>query len=194
MAEIKSALEIALEKADKLGKLDKAELEEQKWIDEGKKRAAKYLNDQEQTDISSLLDDAPPQHIQKILTGVMDVLLRNIILPREDEQWALIRKAMDGIRTIKGSTGEQALAQMEQLLQAYQQTRNQYFEQIKAQMQGRLGDLKQAFAQQYGMDMAEQLDVEAIPEFQKEWARISSEIQNQFEQQLQPLKEYLRQL
>ncbi len=194
MAEIKSALEIALEKADKLGKLDKSKIEEQKWIDEGKKRAAKYLNNPEQTDLSSLLADAPPQQIQKILQGVMDVLLRNIILPREEEQWTLIKKAMNGIRTVKGSTADQALAQIEQLLHAYQQTRNQYFEQIKAQMQGRLGDLKQAVAQQYGMGMAEQLDVEAIPEFQQEWARISSEIQSQFEQQLHPLKEYLRQL
>ncbi len=194
MGEIKSALEIALEKADKLGKLDKAELEAQKWMDEGRKIAAKYMNDPEQTDLRSQLSNVPPEHLSKILQGIMDVLLRNIILPREDEQWQLIKKAMNGIKDIKGSTAEQALAQMEQLLHAYQQTRNQYLEQVKAQMQGRLGDLKQAVAQQYGMDMAEQLDVETIPEFQQEWAKISSEIQSQFEQQLMPLKEYLRQL
>ncbi len=194
MAEIKSALEIALEKADKLGKLDKAELEAQKWIEKGKKTAARYLNEPEQADLASSLNDAPPEHIQKILQGIMDVLLRNIILPREDEQWNLIKRAMNGIRTIKGTTADQALAQMEQLLHAYQQTRSQYFEQVKAQMQGRLGELKQAVAQQYGTGMAEQLDIEAVPEFQQEWARISSEIQAQFEQQLQPLKEYLRQL
>ena len=194
MAEIKSALEIALEKADKLGKLDKAELEAQKWIEKGKKTAATYLNEPEQADLAGSLNDAPPEHIQKILQGIMDVLLRNIILPREDEQWNLIKRAMNGIRTIKGTTADQALAQMEQLLHAYQQTRSQYFEQVKAQMQGRLGELKQAVAQQYGTGMAEQLDIEAVPEFQQEWARISSEIQAQFEQQLQPLKEYLRQL
>ena len=44
MGEIKSALEIALEKADKLGKLSKEELEAQKWEEEGKKKAVLLMS------------------------------------------------------------------------------------------------------------------------------------------------------
>ncbi len=58
-------------------------------------------------------------------------------------------------------------------------------------MQDHLGGIRQAVSQQYGTAMSNELDVDSLPEFQKEWSRISSEITDQFEQQLTPLKEYL---
>ncbi|MCK4604307.1 MAG: hypothetical protein KAU41_06355, partial [Deltaproteobacteria bacterium] len=120
--------------------------------------------------------------------------LRNIVLPRDKDQWPGIKKALSGFVELKGSVANQIIPRIEQLMESYEQTRDQYHEQLKMQMQNHLGGIKQAISQQYGTAMASEIDVDSLPEFQKEWSRISSEITDQFEQQLIPLKAHLKEL
>ncbi len=192
MAEIKSALEIALERAEKIGKASKKELEADRWLNEGRKLGAKYIR--EGGDLKSRLSGIDPGHLREVVSGVMEVLLRNIVLPREEEQWDGINRAMEGIECLKGSMAGQALGNLRELLSAYQQTRQRYMDQVKMQMQGKVAGLQQMVTQQYGPGMASEIDVEALPEFQQEWSKISGQIDEQFLQQLDPLKRYLENL
>ncbi len=194
MAEIRSALEIALEKAERLGKASKEELEAGKWVDEGRRMGARYLNDPEEKDLKGLVSQAPPENLGAVLKGVGEVLLRNVVLPRDRDQLPVIKKALSGILEIKGSMAGQAVSRIEELVEAYLQTKDHYYQQLKAQMQSRLGGVQQALAQQYGMGIPEGMDLEAMPEFQQEWANLSSQLRDQFEEQLAPLKKYLEQL
>jgi hypothetical protein len=59
MAEIKSAFEIAMERAEKIGSFSKEELEAQKWEEEGKKTAAAFLNGKIET-LQEGLRQIPP--------------------------------------------------------------------------------------------------------------------------------------
>ena len=183
MGEIRSALEIALEKADKLGSISKEELAQQKWNDEGKKIAAAYI--QGRTDS---LQDAVSQlegaDVRAVLDGIMDVLLRNILLPRDESQWDSINRALKGVMEIKGSMAGQVVPQIEQLLRTYRQTLDQYQQQFKEQINQRMGGQGM-----YGMDANE---LQALAAMEQEWSKISSQINDQFEQQLAPMKEYLR--
>ncbi len=189
MGEIKSALEIAMERADRIGKASKKELEESKWTEEGRRIAAKYLKNQ--AELKEELGKASPESLPVILKGVTEILLRNIVLPRQKEQWPDINRALDGIIEIKGSIANQVVDSIKQLLEAYEQTKDRYLEQLRLQMQGKLGGVQQAIAQQYGMGAASNIDVESLPEFQQEWSRISSEISEQFDQQLSQFKAYI---
>jgi len=60
-------------------------------------------------------------------------------------------------------------------------------------MENQLGGIRQAVSQQYGAAIAAEINVNSLPEFQKEWSRISSEINDHFEQKLILLKAHLEQ-
>lgn len=193
MAEIRSAIEIAMEKADRLGRATKEDLEREKWINHGHRIVARYMQG-EIKDLETGFSDISGNELSLVLKGATEILLRHIILPRDKDQWPYIKKALSGFVELKGSVANQIIPRIEQLLQSYEQTRDQYSEQLKMQMQNQLGGIKQAISQQYGAAIASEIDVNSLPEFQKEWSQISSEITDQFEQQLIPLKEYLQEL
>jgi len=193
MGEIRSSIEIAMEKADRLGRITKEDLETEKWLDCGHRIVATYMQG-EIEGLAAALSDISKKEMPLVLKGVTEILLRNIVLPRDKDQWSGIKKALSGFVELKGSLVNQIIPRIEQLLKNYEQTRDQYREQLKMQMEDQLGGIRQAISQQYGTAIGSQIDVNSLPEFQKEWSRISIEITDQFEQQLIPLKEYLKQL
>jgi len=184
MGEIRSALEIALEKADKLGKINKEEVEQQRWADEGKKIAAYYIQGKVDS-LENALSELEGCNMNAVLDGVLDVLLRNVMLPRDAMQWDTINRALKGLAEIKGSSAAQVVPQIEQLLRTYEQTRDQYRQQFKEQVNQRMGGAQGM----YDMDPGE---MQALAALEQEWTKISSQINEQFEQQLMPMKEYLR--
>lgn len=191
MAEIKSSLEIALEKAAKMGRATQEEMDMERWLAQGRKLGARYMN-AEITELAESLNGIAPQALPSVLAGISDIFLRNIHLPRDKSQQDDIKRACSGLLQIKGSIIQQYVTYIDQLITQYEQVKNQYLQQLKAQMQMKLGSMKQAMAQQYGMAAASSLNVEMLPEFQKEWSEISRELDNQFGGQLEALKAYLR--
>ncbi len=189
MGEIKSALEIALERAEKIGKASKEDLERSRWEEEGRKIAVKFMN--QELDLKEAVAAFAPEAIPHLIRAMTEVFARNIFLPREKDHWQSIEKALKGLQELKGTAILQVIENIRYLLQSYEQTRQQYLQQMKVRFQGQLNGLKQALAQQYGMNTAENVDVESLPEFQQEWMKISSEIDSQYDQQLQQLKSYL---
>jgi hypothetical protein len=190
MAEIRSALEIAMEKADRLGKAGNEELEANELLDRGRRLAARYMQDEE-TDLRASLHYSSAAQLSFLLKGAVDILVRNIVLPRDKDQWAAINKALKGLVELRGSSAQQVIPEIRQLLEAYEQTRKRYYEQVKSGMQRKLGSMQKAIAQQYGTEAAASINVDALPEFQQEWSKISADIKEQFEQQLTSLKTYL---
>jgi len=191
MAEIRSTLEIALEKADRLGKAKKEELEQERWQEEGKRIAARFLHD-ELKNLREKIGEIPPGSMKQAIDGATDVLVRNIVLPRDPSQWDTIKRAINGIIEIKGSPITQVTDRIMEILRMYEQTANQYKQQLKMQFQAKISGLKEALAQQYGEHVASNLDVESIPEFQQEWSKYRGEIESQFNQQLDQMKDYIR--
>jgi len=192
MAEIRSSLDIALEKAARLGSVDKEEMARQTRVERGRRLAVTFLQSRDAT-MRSLLEGVDPQGFQDVMAGVFQVLMRNIILPR-DEQRTEIDRALAGIGELKGSSARGILSQIDQLIDAYLQNKKHYYEQLKVQMEGKLGGLQEAMAQQYGMRGMARLSAESIPQFQQEWAKLSSEIAEQFQQRLDLLKANLEHL
>ncbi len=192
MAEIKSSIEIAMEKADRLGRAAKEEFDAEKWLDHGRRIVARYLRG-EIEDLKADFSDIPGNELPTVLKGAAETLLRNIVLPRDKDQWPGIKKALSGFVDLKGSTANQIISRIEELLKNYEQTRDQHYEQLKMQMENQLGGIRQAVSQQYGAAIAAEINVNSLPEFQKEWSRISSEINDHFEQKLILLKAHLEQ-
>ena len=84
MAEIKSALELALEKAEQYGRASKEDLRQDKFKEEGRQLAVRYLKE-EDVDLKKELAAMPPEAQPAARQAMKEVFLRNIILPREGE-------------------------------------------------------------------------------------------------------------
>ena len=74
MAEIKSSIEIAMEKADRLGRAAKEEFDTEKWLDHGRRIVARYLRG-EIEDLKADFSDIPGNELPTVLKGAAETLL-----------------------------------------------------------------------------------------------------------------------
>ena len=82
MDEIKSALEIAMEKIEKLGEATAEERLEWKYVPEGEKLAAGYLK--EDCNLAAELSKYGEKERKYATEGAANILIRNINLPKND--------------------------------------------------------------------------------------------------------------
>ena len=193
MADIKSAYEIAMEKADKIPKATGEEMLKWKYTPEGEKLAAKYLK--EDIDLAAELGKFAPDISGYVVSGVMAILVRNINLPRTDVLKKTNKRVMDGIKVIKKDkvAVENLFSQVRRLFSHYseqgEQQRRQAYQQVKASFEAKI---QQALQQQMGSSAAGlKIDVEKQPQFQEEWHKYLNQLDSQY---IKLLEEYKQQL
>ena len=186
MADIKSALELALEKAERYGKASKEEVAAAQYQERGRHLAVQYLKGE--GDLEADLKSLPPQPSLPP-AAIKEVFLRNLILPRKgaadsrlDRAWGLLLPA----------DNRQAMArhqaELGQLLQQFTQIRNNALQQLKARFAAKIGQMQRAMEAKYGPE-GERLEVEQLPQFQEEWRRFLGQLHDQFDPMLEELKE-----
>lgn len=87
--EIKSALEIALEKAERIGKASKEELELYQLKEEAQRLSAKFLRNELsdfEDKFNEFLQNKTSQQKRIIYQSIIDVFLKNIVLPKSEYQ------------------------------------------------------------------------------------------------------------
>ncbi len=192
MGDIKSALEIAMEKAEKLGKATDEERLRWKYIPEGEKLAARYIKQ----DCNLVVELSQYEdNIKKcIIEGVADILIRNINLPNSHLAKRNNRKAMDGLKTVKSDKAsvENVYSKMRRIFNHYvgqgEQQRKQAYESLKAEFEAKI---KQALLQQLGSFVGIKIDVERQPQFQEEWRKIKTQLDSQYVKLLDEYKQEL---
>ncbi len=193
MAEIKSAFEKAMERAEQFGRLSGEEIESGVHLDQGRRLAARYLR-QEDLNLSALLEAEPAEARPHVMKGVVDTLLRNIILPRDDDAYQNVKKAMKALLKLKKNNvkAQKLLGHTEEIIQHYRRTVQDAREQLKARFEARLGDLQRQLQSQAGTPL--KIDVEKQPQFQDEWLQVSAEISDHYNKLMEQQKEALRNL
>lgn len=202
--EVKSALEIALERASRLGKLAPEEAQELKWHPEGERLAALYLRGE--ADLSTELARVPADGFKYALKALVQVLVANLGLPRRDADAATNRKVAAALKALcaDGRALDALLKNLDyvleqytthgkqQLQQGYEVLKQQFFValQRQQQQQGQLPGQPQAQAQR----KLQPADVETLPEFQSQWRATVAEFEQQYEQHLAPLRQQLQAL
>jgi len=192
MGDIKSALEIAMEKAEKLGKATDEERLRWKYVPEGEKLAARYIKQ----DCNLVVELSQYEdNIKKcIIEGVADILIRNINLPNSHLAKRNNRKAMDGLKTVKSDKAsvENVYSKMRRIFNHYvgqgEQQRKQAYESLKAEFEAKI---KQALLQQLGSFVGIKIDVERQPHFQEEWRKIKTQLDSQYVKLLDEYKQEL---
>lgn len=195
MAQIKSALELALENtADIVG--DKAAIKRKELEEQGRRLASKFLFDLEATsdELAKALKETKKEDRGPVKTSAIDVLLANITLPREEVDEDLLKRIGEGIAVVTGEKKQAAntLDQLTQFFQQYLQNREQILDHLKRQYQPQLDAKQEALSRQYGQKVA--LQPEQDPDFMQLLNRNIGRLEEQYQQALDQAKGEIREL
>ena len=192
MAEIKSTLDMVMERAARIGTASKEDINHEEAVKKGMRLAACYLRGDD-VHLQEELHKEPDANKRFVLKGVVQTMLRNIVLPREAEQQELAEKAMNGLVEASQAGGEllQVFGEMKKILDQYLQHRQQLQDQLKAQFAQQMEMMQQNLAQQTGMSM--KLDPSQHPKYQEEWQRIQAELNDQYGRALEQYKKLVEQ-
>ncbi|MFZ5761171.1 MAG: DUF6657 family protein [Thermodesulfobacteriota bacterium] len=193
MAEIRSTLEMVLERAARMeaeassGRVSGEEKEK-----EGMRLAAAFMRGESVDLLASLAPTGPESlHCKR---GMVVALLRNILLPRHGEELAQAAKAMEGLMELARGVAELApvFPEMKSILERYQSHQEQLKKQLEDQFAQQMAMMEKTLAQQTGMKM--KLQPAQHPKFAEEWQRIRLELQDQYGRALNQYKEYINKL
>ena len=190
--EIKSALEIAMEKVDKLGEVTEQERLKWKYVPEGEKLAARYLK--QNLNLLAELSQYEESARKYIIEGAQEILARNINLPRNDAAKRNNKRAMDGLKILKNDKAsvENVYSRIRRIFEHYgeqgESQRKQAYESLKTDFEARI---QQAVKQQLGTFAGIKIDVERQPQFQEEWRKLQAQLDLQYIKLLDDYKQEL---
>ncbi len=191
MAEIRSTLEMVLERAARLEAEAGDSLSKDEKSQEGMRLAAQYLRGEE-VDFAELLA-TPADERALLVQGAVNVLLRNINLPREEDDQAGAGQAMMGMLQLGQDPQLQAvLEEMKKILSQYLQHKQQLRGQIEEQFAQQMGMMEQSMAQQTGVQM--KIEPDQHPKFAEEWQKVMVQLNEKYGAALEQHKAYIQQL
>lgn len=155
---------------------------------DGMRQAAAYLRG-EKSSLAALLAASPSEAQPDLRRGMALTLLRNISLPRDEEQLGPAEKAMTGLLELAGTGGEmlRLLGDMKKILEQYLTHQRQLRQQLAEQFSQQLAMLEGDLARRTGVAM--KLGPEQHPKFQEEWQRIQDELNSQYGRALEQHKQ-----
>jgi hypothetical protein len=135
MAEIKSTLELVMERAARMGKAGNDELQQEDERRLGMKLAADFLDSQIES-LTDALAEQPGQQQMTIRSGMVETLLRNIFLYRDEFGKERTDKAVNGLLEISGNAGDvrTICSELQHILGQYNQHRDQLRQQLEDQI------------------------------------------------------------
>jgi len=161
---IKSAWEIALEKTSDI-KADKKALAEKELLEQGKRLASQYLEDEERYPLMEALAGLPAESRRKAMQGALTTLLANLTLPLSDLTEQRNKLAMKGLLSLASQEKAvaQILRQIDGFFQSFRAERDRLTQMLEQQYKPRLRQKQEALAKQLGAVV--ELKAEQDPEF-----------------------------
>lgn len=187
MAEIKSALELALEKAEAYGRASKEDLLQDKFKEQARHLAVQFLKEEE-LDLEKELAALPREAQAGGRLAMKEVFSRNITLPKEEAVDSRVERALQGMMTTAADKKVMGrlIQEVDQLLQQFLLARNSAYQQLKNSFMQTLGNYTRAMEAQLKTKV--KLEVEHLPEFQQEWRKFEGNLLTQFEPVLEDRK------
>ncbi len=179
VAEIKSTLELALEKADRIGKASSAEMQSAARAERARHLAADFLR--EKCELEGEVAKLSPDDKPEMLALVKDILLRNVTLPRAESSDPACRRALAGMLQVARDKKamQRLIAEVNNVFKSFDQVRANALQQLKANFGAQLDGVRRAYEAQTHMKV--NLDVEHLPQFQDEWRKFETQLVQQFE-------------
>jgi len=186
MAEIKSTMEMVMERAARMAAAAGEHSGDDEAVKEGMRAAAAFMNG-DSLDLMAQVSGAGDQ-ARAVLKGIVTVFLRNIILPRSDEQKESTDRGMAGLLALADNNAElvKFFAEMKKMLDQYQGQREDMRTRLEEGFRQQMEQLEGNLARQTGMAM--KLSPAQHPKFQEEWQRVLDQLNGQYGQALEEHK------
>ena len=195
MGEIKSALELALERTKDV-KSDKSQITKQNSEEEGKKTAAAFLSDIPSEAVTSdklkeIIKSRKGDELEYFRKGFASTLLSNLKLPEEEINKDLLAKLTEGFTILSGKKKEIAyiFSQTEAFFSQFIQNRNDLTENLKRQFAGKFQEKEAALREQFGEDV--HINPENDPEFLEYRHKTTAKLEEQYNQAFSQVREEL---
>jgi predicted transcriptional regulator len=193
---MKTAFEIAMEKAEKLGKPSEEEAKKWKYVPEGEKVATKYLKGE--CSLIAELGKYDESDKAYVVQGACETLLRNIDLPRDDFAKRATKMAMEGLKMLKGDkvSLENVYSEMRRIFSHYEQQGEQQRGQAREELKRSfMTKIQQTAQQQLGTSVTIDINsVEKLPQFQEEWRKVLIQLDSQYTKLLSEYKKKIANL
>ncbi len=192
--EIKSTLEIALEKAEKLGKASKEELEWERYKEEALTYVGKFLKGEItnlKEEITKFLTKLPEKFKRKALKTVVEGLLKNLVLPREEYHLREMESILEGLKSLLLDVPqiEKLFEETKRLIREYLVQKEAIYKELERRFSASLSALEKAVSEEIGTQV--KLSPEAHPQFQEEWRKIKEHLDNEYGRHLEYVKNIL---
>ncbi len=193
MAEIKSTMELVMEKLARLGTDTGNELDSEEKIKDGMRLGARFLEGEIQG-LDQALNDCPAEDRTLVQKGITRTMLRNIMLPREDDQQRDCERAMHGLLEMTQGTTQMIdiCTDMKHTLDRFLAHKDQYRTQLEQAFLSQLGQMEDSISDQTGM--AVKLDPSQHPQFQQEWDKVMTSLNEQYGNALEQQKDMVEQV
>jgi hypothetical protein len=192
MTEMKSAREKAMEKVEKMGKPSEEELKRMEYIPMGNTLAAKFLNDENFNLDGELMKHKGSGMRQFIIQGVMEIFVRNIVLPHDEREKNSLQRALNGIKLVLENKKQLDVVydRITNLMNYYEQARQQAFQQFKKSFEAKIQE-NAAALQQQAAKAGIPLEVQLQTQFQEEWRKAGGELDAQYNKALDDQKQQI---
>ena len=181
-----------MERAERMAKRAADVPVEQQMEERGMRLLVEFMNGQH-SDLNALLAQEDPAVQMFVRKGMAVGLLRNIVLPRDEDRLQASTAALGNIRQLAGQDAEisTVCTELGQILEQYTGHKDQLKQQLA---DGIRTQLAQQLQQQTGeMPDMNTIDPTMHPQYQKEWAKAEGDLNDQYLQALEQRKEILLQ-
>lgn len=191
MAEIKSTMEMVMERAARMAEAAPEVTQNEDLIKTGMKVAADYIRTGS-ADFVTSIDSHSPEDQVSIKKGVAQTLLRNIVLPRDEELQNTGQIALQGILSLSQNNGEiQTICQeLAQILDQYDQHKEQSTQQLKDALKAQIQQQQMSM----GQESQEEINPAMHPQFNEELSKMLTGLNNQYNDAMNQRKEMILQL
>ncbi len=189
MAGIKSTMDLVMERAARMGMATPEEMRHEENLKKGMQSTVDFLNGTTSS-LAEILAAFPAGEQASVRKGMLNSLLRNLFLPRDEDGVARIERAINGIVELNASTPDIGALCRELLTiaQQYGQHRQQLREQLKEQIRMQI---EQVLIRK-GMSTENlNFDPTSEPQFKEQWSRLEADLDGQYGQALSQFKAQL---
>lgn len=190
MAEIRSTMEMVLERAAKLAESAPAETSNEDILKKGMRLAAEFMKEND-FDLMGALSSHPVETQPDIRKGMAQILLRNIVLPRDEDLQASGQHALRGIMVLSGNSGDigTICQELSQILDQYNQHKEQTTQQLNDAIKGQLQQQQMA----NGQEVQEDINPAMHPQYAEELSKMLTSLNGQYNEALDQRKEAIMQ-
>lgn len=177
MAEIKSTMDMVLERAARMAAAATPTTEDETLAKKGMRLAADFLN-KRQVDLNQELTSLPQTEQGEVLKGMAQTLLRNVVLPRTRELQESGELALQGLVMLAGKAGEivAICRELDQILKQYGQHKDKMTQQLEDAIKAQLEQQSAARGQGGKININPAMH----PQYREEMQRMVTSLNNQY--------------